>query len=681
MTSIPDPPNKDRPLRPEPAPPPVTTLLCGATQCLAHEDGSIDPATTTGIYHRDVRIVSQLAVSLDGVRLPLLTAHRTGPGASDQVFALRSDADHSPTVLLHRARRVGTAVVDRYTISAFEDAVAGEFRLAYEHDFLDVLSVKAGVPAPDPTSVETHAGGWTVDVGRFGVTVEASSPDRIADAAFVWDLDIAPGGTWSMTVTHTPRADGRAVAEPDVPVPATLEVTTGDTRWATSVRSATAEREALRIHVPELDLTYLGAGVPWFMALFGRDTLITALGSMIAGTGVGLDVAEALARYQGRDHDPSTAEQPGRILHELRTGGAEVFGVRAGTPYYGTVDASPLFVMLLAELHRWGADEARLRALLPAARAAVAWCLDHGDIDGDGFVEYEPDPDGLKNQGWKDSGDSMVHADGSEATGSIALAEVQGYLYAALLDLAELEQAFGDPEAVDGFRARAAELRERFTARFWLPEQRVLAMALDGEKRPLAVANSNMGHCLWTGILDDEIGGQVADRLAEPDLLNAWGVRTLGSNERAYSPLSYHRGSVWPHDSAIGAAGLARYGRTEAAMRLGDGLLATAERFEWRLPELLGGQDEAEVPFPVPYPVACSPQAWSAAVPLGILRLALSLHPDVPAGRVHLAPRLPEDVELRISGIQIGSGHLDIRVRGTEVEVLSAPPGLEVIIG
>ena len=674
MTSI-----KDGTLHPDASPAAITTLVRGATQCLAHEDGSLDPDTTTGVYHRDVRVVSRLELTLDDAPLPLLTAHRTGPDTSDQVFSLRSDDHHSPTALLHRQRRLGHALVDRYTVRSFEDGVTGTLRLTYEHDLVDVLAVKADAPSPGARPVTTDGEGWSVDDGRFGVEVRADPPGRVAGAACEFDLDLAPGSTWSVTVTHTPRVDGHAVAKPEVAVPSTLVVSSGSSRWETSIRSAAADREALRIDVPDLDLTYLGAGVPWFMALFGRDTLLTALGSMIAGTGVGLDVAEALARYQGRDHDPTTAEEPGRILHELRTGGAEVFGVASGTPYYGTVDASPLFVMLLGELHRWGADPARVRALLPAARAAVAWCTDHGDVDGDGFVEYVPDPDGLKNQGWKDSGDAMVHADGSEAEGSIALAEVQAYLYAALLDLAELEIAFGEPSEADRLRGRAAALRERFTDAFWLPDERIVAMALDGDKQPLAVPSSNMGHVLWAGILDDEVGAELADRLAEPDLLTAWGVRTLASTARAYSPLSYHRGSIWPHDSVICAAGLARYGRTEAAMRLGVGLLEAAERFAWRLPELLGGQDETEVPFPVPYPVACSPQAWSAAVPLGVLRLALGLRPDVPAGIVHLDARLPDEVELSIAGIELGEGQLALRVRGHDLEVVSVPAGLEIM--
>jgi glycogen debranching enzyme len=640
----------------------------------------MDAASTTGLFHRDVRLVSRLVMLVDGRPLPLLTSQREGPATTEQVFALASDPYGSPTSLLRRHRRVATGVVDHYVVETFEDPLRARFELRYEHDLTDVLRTKQGDLA-DPPPVVPSAGGWTADGDTFGIEVVATAGADVQDGGgLVWELDLPPASRWEATVVHRPRRDGEAVPDQDLGPPSELRVRTGESRWTSAVSSAIADRDALRVSIPELELSYLGAGVPWFMALFGRDTLITALESAIAGSAVGLDVAESLARYQGEDHDDRTGEEPGRILHELRTGAAEVFGIPSGTPYYGTVDASPLFVMLLGELHRWGADPERLRALLPAARAAVTWCLEHGDVDGDGFVEYVPDADGLTNQGWKDSGDAMVHADGSQAQGAIALAEVQAYLYAALQDLAALEEHLGDPDRAAGHRDRAAQLREAFTRSFWNPGQRLVAMALDGDKLPLEVPSSNMGHVLWAGILDDQRGGELADRLVEPDLFSGWGIRTLASSATAYSPLSYHRGSVWPHDSALGAAGLARYGRRRAAGAVGDGLLAAAGHFGWRLPELFGGQGTDELPFPVPYPVACSPQAWSASVPLLLLRLALGLHPDLPNGTVRVAPWLPDDVELHVSGIELGTGWLDLRVKGRRAEVLRHPDGVDVVV-
>jgi glycogen debranching enzyme len=428
--------------------------------------------------------------------------------------------------------------------------------------------------------------------------------------------------------------------------------------------------------VPELGLSYVAAGAPWYMALFGRDSLLAAHFLLPTGQGPGLEVLRTLARFQGRADDPRTLEQPGKILHELRTGGAGVFGLPPLVPYYGTVDASPLFVMLLGELHRWGAPESAVLELLPAARAALDWCAGPGDPDGDGFLEYRTDTAGLANQGWKDHSGSMVHADGSTARGPIAVAEAQAYHYAALRELALLEERLGEPDTAAVLRGRADALSAAFTAAYWLPEEGLLAMALDGDKRPLAVASSNIGHCLWTGILPADVAAAAAARLRQPDLLTAWGVRTLGAQERAYDPLSYHLGSVWPHDSAICAAGLARAGDREGAAALIAGLLRVAGLSGWRLPELYGGLDADQVPFPVPTPVACSPQAWSAAAPLSLLRTALGLEPDVPGGTVRIAPLLPPGERLTAQGIALGGGTLTLTAEGSTLLDADLPPGL-----
>jgi glycogen debranching enzyme len=518
----------------------------------------------------------------------------------------------------------------------------------------------------------------------FGIRVRAPEGTVSAGSGgcgvVTFTVDAEPGRTWCGTIEFVP-VSARDEGRPGPAVPAATLGVQGTPAWQASVASALDDLRALHVDVPALDLRYLAAGAPWFMALFGRDTLLSSWEGLIAGSDVSLDVLRSLARYQGVSFDGGTGEQPGRILHELRTGGAEVFGVASGRPYYGTVDASPLFVMLLAEAHRWGADDDAVRALLPAARAALDWCAEHGDVDGDGFVEYAADPGGLVNQGWKDSGDSMVHADGTFAPAPIALSEVQAYLWAARRGLADLEERLGDPARAPGLRADADALRAAFREAFWLAEHGLLAMALDADKRPLAVASSNMGHCLWAGILDDEVGRAVADRLGRPDMTTAWGLRTLGSAERAYNPLGYHLGSVWPHDTAIAVDGLRRYGHGALASRIAGGVLAAAEMFGWRLPELFAGFDADEVAVPVPYPVACSPQAWAAGVPLLLLRALLGLDPDVPRGRVRVDPRLPEGTSLTVRGIPLGKGHLALRVAGSEVEVLDAPAGLDVVVG
>jgi glycogen debranching enzyme len=458
------------------------------------------------------------------------------------------------------------------------------------------------------------------------------------------------------------------------------------------VAGGLADLAALRVDEPRLELTFTAAGAPWFLALFGRDSLITGWEALAAGPGLAVQGLHSLASFQGRADDPATGEQPGRIPHEIRIGGTEYFGIPAGSPYYDTVDASPLFVMLLAEAYRWGTGADTVGGLLPAARAALDWCDAHTDEAG--YLCYQAGqgspggagrpgrPSRLANQGWKDSAGSMVHADGSLAIPPVSLAEAQAYLWAARTGLAELEERLGDPGRAGPLRASAARLREAFHRDFWLPGQGLAAMARDGSGRPLAVAASNMAHCLWTGLLRPDAAAAVAARLTAPDLSSGFGLRTLGTGERGYNPLGYHVGTVWPHDTAIAIAGLAACGHGGLAGRLAADLLAAAAAFGFRFPELYGGFSRADMPRPVRYPLACLPHAWSAAAPLLVLRSLLGLDPDIPSGQVRLAPVLPDGMSLTVHGIPLGTaGNLAVRAEGTAAEVLSAPPGIEVTVG
>ena len=658
------------------------TVVRGPTFCVSDRTGVIDPATWQGVYHRDVRVLSLLTVTAAGRRPPLLAAHRDGASAAVFVHVLAATKHGSPTAILTRRREVTAAEVSEHLeVHVFEGELTGlDLAVDLGCDFALLRSSGHDVSARAPMGLEAVGHGQLrAAAGRMAVTVSADAGAVAAADQLRWTVHATPDAAWSASLLIRPTLDGVSGAEaPGAPSP--LHVASTDRRWTSATSSALADLDALRVHLPDLNLTYIGAGVPWFMALFGRDTLLAAFSSLVTGPEVALDVLGTLARHQGRQADPVTLEQPGRILHEMRTGGSEVFGVSSGVPYYGSVDASPLFVMLVAEAHRWGAPDDEVSLLLPAGRAALDWCSAHGDPDGDGFVEYIADPKGLRNQGWKDSGDSMVHADGSLAPTPLALAEVQAYHYGALLGMAQLEERLGDPAAAPRLRQRAAALRAAFERDFWLADQGLVAMGLDADKRPLAVAASNMAHCLWTGLLRDEVALAVAHRLGEPDLVTRWGLRTLGIDERAHNPLGYHLGSVWPHDTAIAVAGLMHHGAADVAVELVEGLLDACEAFGGRLPELFAGLDEKVTPFPVAYPVACSPQAWSAAAPLSLLRSVLRLEPDVPAGRVTIAPVLPDDTVITVTGIRLGTaGALDLRVCGRQVEVLSAPPGLHVV--
>jgi glycogen debranching enzyme len=408
----------------------------------------------------------------------------------------------------------------------------------------------------------------------------------------------------------------------------------------------------------------VSAGIPWYVAAFGRDALITAGEAMVLNQGLSRDALRVLATLQARDDDPWRDAEPGKILHELRVGELARAGVIPHTPYYGTVDATPLFLIRAADYYKWSADIQTLRALRPALDAALGWIDRYGDRDGDGFVEYERrSPGGLQNQGWKDSHDSVMHADGTLAEGPIALVEVQGYVYLAKLTVADVYEALGDGERAAGLRDEAQALRERFNEVFWNPQEGTFALALDGHKRQVASVTSNPGHCLYCGIVDPDKAAAAIDRLMAPDMFCGWGVRTLSSECPAFNPMSYHNGSVWPHDNAIIAAGFKRYGHDKELMRIASALfdVATAAR-DFRLPELYCGFDRSERASVVAYPVACIPQAWAAAAPLLLVSAMLGISADAPGRALTIErPMLPDWLgSIRLEGLRVGEASVSL---------------------
>jgi len=375
---------------------------------------------------------------------------------------------------------------------------------------------------------------------------------------------------------------------------------------------------------------------------------------------------QTLAGHQGRAEHPASEEEPGRILHEMRFGPAASLALGGGSVYYGTADATSLFVMLLGELSRWGRHDAQVRALLPHADRALEWVERYGDADGDGFVEYaRKTGHGLANQGWKDSWDGVNFADGRIAQPPIALAEVQGYTYAAYLARGRLAQEAGDTDGAQRWSGKARQLKEDFNEAFWLPEHGWFAAGLDRDKRPIDALTSNIGHCLWTGIADQDKAAQVADHLLSDEMFSGWGIRTLATSMACYNPMSYHNGSVWPHDNAICASGLMRYGFVEHAQQVATAILDAATHFGHRLPELYCGYSRSDFPAPVPYPTSCSPQAWAAAAPLELLRGLLRLDPQLPDHRLWCAPAIPDRyLPLHLDNLRVGDMELTIHVRG-----------------
>ena len=432
--------------------------------------------------------------------------------------------------------------------------------------------------------------------------------------------------------------------------------------------------------------SYVNAGIPWFATVFGRDGLITAIETLAFGPELAAGTLRTLAVLQGRQVDPLRDEEPGKILHELRYGEMAATGEVPFGRYYGSVDATPLFLTALAAYAERTADLDLVQELWPAALAALDW-IDHS-VDSRGYLTYERrTPRGLANQGWKDSHDSVSHADGRLADPPIALCEVQGYVYAARRGLAGLARRLGLSAEAERWEAQASALREAFARDFWLPAEDTYALALDGAGQPCEVVASNAGHCLFTGIAEAARASSVVTRLLRNDCFCGWGVRTLSAQARRYNPMSYHNGSVWPHDNAILAAGFSRYGFAPRAGEIMTALFdASLGMDARRLPELFCGFSRALRQQPVPYPVACSPQAWSAGSVFLLLQAALGLTIDAWRRRVALSQAsLPEWLDhIEIRGLRVCDARVDLRItRGRHsaaVEVTDRQGAVDVVV-
>jgi glycogen debranching enzyme len=410
------------------------------------------------------------------------------------------------------------------------------------------------------------------------------------------------------------------------------------------------------------------AGVPWFAVPFGRDSLITAFQLLSAHPEVAKGTLRTMAAFQGEKVDSWRDEQPGKIMHELRSGEVTRIKELPFGPYYGTIDATPLFLILAAEYLSWTGDNEFIKEILPNVERAFEWIEKYGDRDGDGFVEYYQEASkGLANQGWKDSGDSNVHRDGTLATGPIALSEVQAYTYRAYKQWSDIFSARGNKSFGQSLSEKAKNLQAQFIKAFWMEDEDAVALALDGEKNRVASVSSNAGQVLWGGILPKDYAYKLITRILQDDMFNGFGIRTLSSKEVGYNPLSYHNGSIWAHDNSLILSGMQGYGHKDAVRILTSGLLKTASHFPlMRLPELFTGFGESETIKPIPYPVSCSPQAWAAGTPILALQAILGLVPDCNSGTILLNPILPDGIdEMQIEDIQVGHGMLAVLLQKT----------------
>jgi glycogen debranching enzyme len=673
----------------------TVTLVEGSTFCLSNGTGDIQPGTPHGLFYRDARLISRWELRLDGQAPHPLSV--IAPEAFGAKFVLRRPpiSGHADsTLLVIRERLVGDGLGETVTLRNLgREASAVTMVLHVEADFMDLFAVKGGHGSQgggDATVVGAELFLRDRSDGSRGVSISASADPLILPGTLSWRIVVPPGERWTTDIVVQPTLASRRVQlqfhrgerlESSGPArkiqawrSANTVITAEDPALAQVLRRTESDLGALQIHDPAQGRPFVAAGAPWFMTLFGRDSLLTAWMSLPLDAGLALGTLQTLAELQGKHVDPITEEEPGRILHELRWG-PDSTRILGGNHYYGTVDATPLFVMLLAECWRWAADKAKILPLLPAADAALSWIDDYGDRDGDGFVEYQRATDrGLINQGWKDSFDGINDAAGRVASAPIALCEVQGYVYAAWLARADLADAFDDPSTATRYRARAEQLRQRFAETFWLPHLDWYAVALDGRKQAADALTSNVAHCLWSGIATDEHAAAIIKRLVAEDMDTGYGLRTLAASMGAYNPMSYHNGSVWPHDTAIAVAGLLHYahldGAVDLAQRLATGLLDAATAFGGRLPELFCGFSRTDLSPPVPYPTSCSPQAWASAAPLLLVRSFLGLHPHAAHRTLTIRPSLPARWgKVTLKDLRLGAATVHITAERDEATV------------
>ena len=624
----------------------LVVCLAAPTQVWSHQDGQIRPGGLPGVYHADRRVLNELVLEVDGKEATTLTSYDDGGDVRVFVAVPRSlgDPGPDPTVRVVRRREVEPGLLrERYSVtSTASTPVSCEISLRIRGVDGHLDQVKAGGTGAGaaPSGVGGPVLTWSDDDLRTVVRAHGAHTRTTDDAVSVeWRVDVPPGGEVVRDLLVTMDADRAAVTAPQVQDTwGSFRAQSADRRLAPVVRRCLEDLRLLRLTMPGSADEFLAAGAPWFLTLFGRDSLWAARMMLPVSSALAGSTLRVLAERQGRRVDADTAEEPGKILHEVRGAASRLDSERdpefyLPPVYYGTIDATPLWALTLADAHAWGLPDDEVEPLLPALEAALTWQAEHGDADGDHLLEYvDRSGHGLSNQGWKDSGDAVRRSDGSRATAPMALCEVQGYAYAAAIRGADLLESFGRP-GTDRWRAWAEQLRDAFRSRFWVEDARgsFPAIALDRDKRPVVSLTSNIGHLLGTGLLDPEEVDAVARRLVAPDMLSGYGIRTMSREAVGYSPTGYHVGSVWPHDTAICLTGLAAEGRTETAV-VAESLLASLHAFEGRPPELFAGDEQVPHGSPVPYPAACRPQAWSAASAVALVTAVTGLKPPTQRG-------------------------------------------------
>jgi len=696
------------PERPEPAPRPVlVTDLASKTLAVKEGDtflysdleGNLDHGGDfgLGLYTKDTRFLSHFRMTING-RDPVLLSSSSERGYMSHVDLTNPDLYDGEvltvpqqTLNLRRIRAISGRLFERVRVknyNPFPVALDLEFHLGA--DFADIFEVRGmartSTQPPQPPRVKDATVEFVFD-GRDDVRrttrVEfGSPPDRIdvegAIATAVFRMHLGPYQTKLIGLSIDPVVDEDRSSSVDFDH-AVHELRRSYEEWereSTQIVTdnelfnqllARSRRDLRALYTNTEGGAILAAGIPWYVTVFGRDALIASHQLLMVNPRPAREALELLAAKQGTRVDDWRDEQPGKILHEIRQGELARAGVVPHSPYYGSVDATPWFVILYAMHFRWTGDLAFAEKLLPAAEAALGWIDRDGDLDGDGFVEYlTRSPGGIRNQGWKDSHDSVVHADGRLAEPPIALAEVQAYVYLAKQRMADVYRALSRPDDARRLQDQAAALRRRYNEAFWMEDEQFFAEALDADKKQVRTVTSNPGHGLYCGIVDEEKAVPLAKRLLSPDMFSGWGIRTMSKAAAAYNPMSYHNGSVWPHDNALIAAGLKRYRFARSTNRVATALFDAAVQADYlRLPELFCGFTRRTPNRPVSYPIACSPQAWAAGSPYLMLQALLGIsaraHENLLTVNLPHLPTWLNTVEVR--NIVVGDSRISVVFR------------------
>ena len=680
------------------------------------------PTAGVGFFARDTRFVSGYSLTING-RVPLLldaspfdhfsarweftspelTLAGTRNGAEDDVIL------EERAIGLRLDRTIFEGIHEDYDLVNYAaQPVRLILEVAIESDFADIFDVRRRRLVRRgnlQSSWHEKAGELRTSYvnGSFKrdlvITVERSSSHaEFANGRMQFVITLAPKETWHTCVEWLPVIDGHrarvlpcSAVHPRRPEMATGELPAVDVEASHPTlpiiwRQAVADMEALRMadFAVRRSVFIPAAGIPWYVTLFGRDTLVVAMESISGFPEFAFGALDRLSRVQATDDNAEQDKEPGKIPHELRYGELASLGLLPFAPYFGTADATLLFLIVFSYAFQWSGDKEILDRYRSNAEAALKWMLEYGDRDGDGFQEYKTrSPRGFYCQGWKDSHDAIRHEDGSIAPLPHALCELQGYAFDALLRMSEAFQIWGQPKRAEEMQQRATRLYDEFNERFWWEEEGTYYLGLDGNKRPIRSVASNAGHCLANGIVPPDRAKRVVDRLMQPDMWSGWGVRTLSSEHPSYNPYSYHLGSVWPHDNATIAGGFRRAGRHTEAQQIAEGIFAAAERFEhYRVPELWAGVAREPGAYPVPYLGTNVPQAWSAAAVFRLIAILCGIHTAGQSRTIYINPDLPDWLpDLTLKNLRAGKGAAELRLKRDQVEVVTNTTGFEIVHG